>query len=87
MEVACRKHLQNYLRHSPIVGKFGPGLEVMEEKALKYMEMRGWHGRWAWEDGSGGKGKKATKTHAARAFGKKALRIVYNHVKGLKYRI
>ena len=57
----------------PDIWIFGPGLEVMEEKALNYMEMRGWHGRWAWEDGFGGKGKKATKTHAARAFGKNGL--------------
>ena len=28
---------------------------------------------WAWEDGLGGKGKEATKTQAARAFGKNGL--------------
>ena len=47
--------------------------------------MRGWLGRWAWEDGLGGKGKKATKTHAARAFGKNDFKQSVHHPPAPKF--
>ena len=31
---------KNILRHPPIEGSFVPGLQAMEEKALKYVEMQ-----------------------------------------------